>query len=520
MKKDETLLMALGELVRKEISADRLMQRVVEATAAQLGADRGTLYLLTESGDELVSVAALLPELRELRVPVGQGIAGYVARTGRFVNIPYCESDARFWPSVDRRTGYTTQSMLTGPLRDTSGALIGVLQFLNKGDSDGIFTEQDEATLGALSAQIAVLLDETTLRRPASRGGAVSAEAPLSDRINRVVGAGAAMREVFRNIRRVAPTEATVLLRGESGTGKTLVARALHHNSRRSDGPFVPLDCTTLPEGLMENELFGHDKGAYTGAHSSKAGKVEAANRGTLFLDEIGDLPLALQSKLLTLLQDRTYTRVGGTSLRKADIRILAATNRDLEELVRQGRFREDLYYRLRVVQLHLPPLRERGREDLQDLIYYFVDLASKRHKRPIREVRPDAMSMLLDYGWPGNVRELEHCIESAVIFANDIITPSTLSLPRPNSTLELRAVDLQSAAAASGRAERSGGSGGCGASGCAVFDDEPTLKALERRYIQHLLERYDNNRSACARVLDIGRNTLLRKIKDHGLES
>jgi Nif-specific regulatory protein len=515
--------------------------------------------LLDQQRAELVSVAAQLPELPQIRVPLEQGVAGYVARTGRVVNIPYCESDTRFWRKIDQETGYTTRSMLAGPLYDSEQGLIGVVQFLNK--RGGMFTTQDEALFQGLSAQAAALLQETTLGKSRSYTDPAaprpSAQPPsLRDGINLIVGQGPAMQAIFQQIRRVAPTEATVLLRGESGTGKGLVARALHHNSARSQGPFVHVDCTTLPEGLIENELFGHEAGAYTGAQRRQPGKVEQALGGTLFLDEIGDLPLALQSKLLTILQEHTYTRLGGTDRLKADIRILAATNRDLERLLHEGKLREDLYYRLRVVQFELPPLRERGQEDLLQLINHFVAKAARRHSRPIRRVRADALRMLLGHHWPGNVRELEHCIESAVIFADEEITPSNLSLPRRNATLEMSAQEVRRAmqhfaqpgpgspAAPAPRAERGGYATGPYAAVRAMEDAsdlpptdplpapkptprdhenpyarELTLRDLEADYIRYLLARYDGNRSACARILGVGRNTLHRKLKEYGIE-
>ncbi len=497
---DDPLLLALGDVIRKEVGADELLAHVVQVMAERLGADRGTIFVVDRGGDELVSVAGELPELPEIRVPVGQGVAGYVARTGKVVNIPYCVQDAHFWPEVDAQTGYKTRTMIAGPLLDEAGALIGVVQFLNKGGpgaGDAIFDDGDVAVFRGLCGQVSALLGHTTLAQSA---GATAPERPVTSGFNRIVGLGPAMQSVYARIRKVAPTEATVLLRGESGTGKGLVARAIHHSSRRRGGPFVHLDCTTLPESLIENELFGHEAGAYTGARDRRRGKVELADHGTLFVDEIGDLPLALQSKLLTVLQDHKYTRLGGSETLTADLRIVAATNRNLEDLVRRGLFREDLYYRLRVVEIGIPPLRERGQRDRLKLIDHFVAAAAKRHGKIVDGIHPDALRSLLEHNFPGNVRELENCLESAVIFCEGQIRPSHLGLPRRGATLEMPAVTAAAAIDAD-------------------FAREPSLKELEAGYLRHLLAKYEGNRSQCARVLGIGRNTLLRKIKDYELD-
>lgn len=493
---DDPLLLALGDVIRKEVSADELLQHVVRVMAERLGADRGTIFVLDRGGEELVSVAGDLPEIPEIRVPVGQGVAGYVARTGKVVNIPHCVEDTHFWPEVDAQTGYKTRTMLAGPLVDEAGALVGVVQFLNKGGAGGphgIFDDDDVAAFHGLRRQVSALLGHTTL---GPLGGAPP-ERPVTSGFNRIVGLGPAMQAVYARIRKVAPTEATVLLRGESGTGKGLVARAIHHSSRRRGGPFVHLDCTTLPESLIENELFGHEAGAYTGARERRRGKVELAHRGTLFVDEIGDLPLTLQSKLLTVLQDRKYTRLGGSETLSADLRIVAATNRNLEALVERGQFREDLYYRLRVVEIAIPPLRERGARDRLQLIEHFVATAAKRHGKRVDSIHPDALRTLLDHQFPGNVRELENCLESAVIFSEGEIRPSHLGLPRRGATLEIPAITSEA----------------------AEFDRQPSLKELEARYLRFLLRKHEGNRSQCARILGIGRNTLLRKIKDYDLD-
>jgi Nif-specific regulatory protein len=516
MDQDE-LLLALGELVSKEISVGELLGRIVDVMVELVHADRGTLYVLDRANDELVSIAAHLPEMEELRVPLSQGVAGHVARTGETVNLPSADGDDRFWKDVDEQTGYTTRSMLAVPLDDVDGQRLGVVQLLNR--HDGPFTDQDEARVRELTRQAAALLEQTTFRTSTEylddeknpfREHAVDTDQTLAlgHRFNRIIGEGPEMREVFDKVRRVASTDATVLLLGESGTGKSLVARAVHHNSERRAGPFVHVDCTTLPESLIENELFGHERGAYTGADQAKEGRVAAADGGTLFLDEIGDLPPSMQGKLLTLLQEHSFMPVGSNERREVDIRVVAATNRDLDALVDDGHFREDLYYRLRVVQVDMPPLRERSRADLVRLIHHFVGRAAKKHGRPIEGISKQAWAMLLSYDWPGNVRELQNCIESAVIFADAAITPSTLSIPRPETTRKIRALGTLK------RVLRPDST----LDDVEIFADEPTLDQLEARYIAWLLEKHDDNRSQCARVMGIGRNTLLRKIKAYDL--
>jgi Nif-specific regulatory protein len=242
-----------------------------------------------------------------------------------------------------------------------------------------------------------------------------------------MIGESPRMREVFRFLEKIAPTDATVLVRGESGTGKELVAHAIHTNSSRAEKPFVAINCAVLAETLLESELFGHEKGAFTGAVAQKRGRLEVADGGTLFLDEVGELTPATQAKLLRVLQERQFERVGGTRTISVDVRIVAATNRNLEESIAAGTFRQDLYYRLNVISLTLPPLRER-REDIPLLAYYFIAKYSKKCKRLVTGMSPEARNCLMAYDWPGNVRELENAIERAVVLGNtDVIMPDDL---------------------------------------------------------------------------------------------
>jgi Nif-specific regulatory protein len=244
--------------------------------------------------------------------------------------------------------------------------------------------------------------------------------------IDKIIGQSDRMQEVFAAVHRVAPTKATVILRGESGTGKELIARAIHYMSPRSKGPFIKFNCASIPEGLLESELFGHEKGAFTGAIFSRKGRFELANKGTIFLDEIGDLPLTLQPKILRVLQEREFEPVGSEKTIKVDVRIITATSRELEHYVSQGKFREDLYYRLNVIPVFLPPLRERS-EDITALIEYFLAKFNNEHNRSVH-LDKNALQILMNYDWPGNVRELENTIERLVIMStSDIIAPSDL---------------------------------------------------------------------------------------------
>lgn len=249
-------------------------------------------------------------------------------------------------------------------------------------------------------------------------------------KFDNIIGASSAMQEVFKMVERVADSRATVLVRGESGTGKELIARALHYNSSRAQNPFIPVVCVALSEQLMESELFGHEKGSFTGAINQKAGRFEMAHTGTLFLDEIGDIPGNVQMKLLRVIQEREFERVGGLKPIKVDVRLVTATNQDLEKEVKAGKFREDLFYRLQVVQIMLPPLRDR-KEDIPLLAEHFINKYASDNGKPIKYLSPETLEIMMNHRWPGNVRELENCIERSIVLADSdaqMITPDLLS--------------------------------------------------------------------------------------------
>jgi Nif-specific regulatory protein len=338
-----------------------------------MDAERATVWLVdADSPDALVSHVAVLPEATRLVQPFGKGVVGLVAERGEVVRIDDVRADARFDPTQDRKTGFVTRSILAAPIReDASAPVRGVVQVLNHRGVEATrnaFDDEDADYLLALSTELARALSLTTLAPSHGEAGLV-----LRGPFNRIVGRSPAMERVYERIRLAAQADATVLLRGETGTGKTLLARAVHVSSPRQRGPFVTVDCTTLPAQLAESELFGHERGAFTGADKRVRGKVELAHQGTLFLDEIGDLPLESQGKLLRFLQERTYERVGGRETMKADVRVISATHHDLERAVREGKFRQDLYYRLRVLEIEVPSLRERGPEEIQRLAHHFA---------------------------------------------------------------------------------------------------------------------------------------------------
>jgi DNA-binding NtrC family response regulator len=320
-----------------------------------------------------------------------------------------------------------------------------------------------------------------------------------------IVGASPKMQRIFRLVGKVAPTDSSVLLLGESGTGKELVARSIHAQSRRATGPFVAVNMGALPETLVESELFGHVRGAFTGAASDRPGLVESADGGTLFLDEIGDMPAATQVKLLRMLESNEFRRVGDNSLRVVDIRVIAATHRDLLAEADAGRFRRDLYYRLNVVQIELPPLRER-REDIGLLASYFLERVVRRNGRPTMRFAPATEALLERYDWPGNVRELENAVEhAATVGEGAVVLPG--DLPAAVRAPRLLTPGTPDA-------------GGHAPAGRAEAGDRSTwpLSRVEREHIRLVLARHGGNATAAARQLGISRTTLWRKLKQYGI--
>jgi len=345
----------------------------------------------------------------------------------------------------------------------------------------------------SLDHLLTVIHKALEVRRLRQENLTLRAEVARRYSFDNIIGRSPAMQEIFATIERVAPTSATVLIAGESGTGKDLIARAIHYHSPRRDYPFVKINCAAIPESLLESELFGYEKGAFTGATTSKPGKFEQADKGTVFLDEIGEIPPAIQVKLLRVLQDKEFERLGSNRTRRVDVRVIAATNADLRAAIESGQFREDLYYRLNVVPINVPPLRQR-KEDIPALVEHFIRKYSQEFGRPVKGISNEALEILMKHHWPGNVRELENVIERALVLCSgDRIEASDIKLdPVTKPT---------------------------GLDSDFFLPEGTTLEEHERQLILKALERAKGNKSLAARMLGITRNALRYRLSQMGLE-
>jgi Nif-specific regulatory protein len=402
------------------------LAEILDILHSSLGMRSGTIMLVSPDRSELtVEVGHNLSRRQQqtTRFRMGEGITGRVVKTGKPAIVPKVSEEPQFLDRLRRRKIAKDEiSFICVPIS------IG-LEVVGALSADRVFDEsaplEDDVRLLSIVASM-IANDIKARRQVAAEREALEEEnlelrSQLEDayRPENITGNSGAMREVYRAIQQVAGSNTTVLIRGESGTGKELVAHAIHYSSPWARGKFVKVNCAALSENLLESELFGHEKGAFTGAIQSRAGRIEEADGGTLFLDEIGDFSLATQVKLLRFLQEREFERVGSNKTQAANVRVLAATSRDLEQAVEAAEFRQDLYYRVNVFPIFLPPLRDR-RDDILLLADYFIERYSKRMGKNVRRITTPAINMMVAYHWPGNVRELENCIERAVLVSTD----------------------------------------------------------------------------------------------------
>jgi Nif-specific regulatory protein len=489
LARDLTLLVKISTAINSVRGTDALQRELLRFVFEVVPAERGAILLLGEEG-EAVSEFALGREGRTGdAVVVSRTVVRQVVEEGEaFLANDLYEAGGAL--SAESLKVSRISSLLCAPLV-LFGRALGVI-YLTAADPSARFDEDQLRLVSVISGLAAVAINN------ARHVEQIEGENDLLRAASRVehgmVGESAAMRKVYQLVARVAPTDSTVLIRGESGTGKELAAQALHQNSGRRERPFVAINCAALTETLLESELFGHERGAFTGALVQKKGKLEVADGGTLFLDEVGELAPVLQAKLLRVLQERAFERVGGTRTIRVDVRVVAATNRDLEEAVRAGAFRQDLYYRLNVVSFEMPALRER-REDVPLLASYFAAKYGAKFKRKVTGVSHAARECLLNYDWPGNVRELENAVERAVVLGStERILPEDL----PETVLEAEPA--------------------AGASAPPVTKYHEAVREAKRQLITRALEHSSGNITEAARALGVHPNYLHRLMRNLNL--
>ena len=486
--------------VVRERNVKRLLEEVIEILDRSMGMLRGTFTLL--EGDELrieASSRKLNSEERALgRYHIGEGITGLVAKTGKAEVVFDVRKDRRFLNRTKARSVDEALSFICVPLMH-QGQVIGTLSVDREMQGDTSALARDVALLeiiASITAEAAAVYREEVSEREALVEENRKLRDMLTDNPGRLIGDCREMRAVYEQIRQVAPSEATVLIRGASGTGKELVARAIQGLSIRKEKPFVILNCAALPESLVESELFGHEKGAFTDARERRIGRAEAANGGTLFLDEIGDLSIPVQVKLLRFLQERTFSRVGSNEELQSDVRFIAATSRNLEDLMSKKLFREDLYYRLSVFPITMPDLSART-GDIVLLAQHFLAKMRMKYGKQVVRISPPAVNMLQAYTWPGNVRELENCIERAVLTAKDD-TIHSYNLPPAMQVEEFAEDPFRPDASLS-------------------LDEQ--LAAVEKRILEDALARHNGNRSAAGRELGVSPRMMNYRLNKAGIQ-
>ena len=463
-----------------------LLEMIAKEATRLLECERSSIFIWDREHKQVVACPALGVEGNTLRLPDNVGIVGDVIRTGETVRVNDAYNDERFDPSVDKSSGFKTHNLLCVPLKNNAGELIGAFEVMNKEKGKSDFNDDDAQSLEELGIQAATALENTREIEQLSRS-----RDQLTEQVKQtvqIIGKSPAISALRSTTERLASTDLPVLILGESGTGKEVVSQSLHYQGPRANTPFIAINCAALTETLLESELFGHEKGAFTDAHETRVGKFELAEGGTLFLDEIGDMSPGGQAKLLRVLEQKVITRVGGSESIPINVRVVAATNAKLADAVRDKKFREDLYYRLSVVTLDLPPLRERP-EDVILLAEFFLAQFCAQANRRVLKISAEAKKRLQAHLWPGNVRELRNLMERvAFLCASDRVEVEDLAFilsPSRDSVVDMSA-DL-------------------------------SLKEASRRfqqeYIRRTIKRVGGNMSETAKCLGLHRSNLYRKM-------
>jgi Nif-specific regulatory protein len=529
MERAELELSLLNEISRvlgSTLDLHNVFDQTMRVLADRLGMERGSLVLLDQLTGKLRTETAvgLTPEeIHRGTYEIGEGITGTVVARGESIVVPDITSDARFLNRTGARNALTgvQTSFICVPIK-TEGRTVGAISVDKRFHNDESL-RSDQRLLEIIASFIAqalkineIVAEEREEWQEEKRS--ITANLRSKYKFDNIIGSAPAMLDVFDTIAQVASSRATCLLLGETGTGKELIAKAVHYNSNRADKPFIRVNCGALAGTLLESELFGHVKGSFTGAIKDKMGRFEGANGGTLFLDEIGTIDTSLQVKLLRVLQEREFERVGDNRTMKVDVRIIAATNLDLQEEVAKGRFREDLFYRLNVVTIYLPPLRNR-REDIPRLIDFFLDKFNAENAKQLRKISKEMLNVFVRYPWPGNVRELENAMERATVLSRgDTLTEDLLPTAirafaqqgRANMASEgIDALTRRLADQSINEFELREGQ---------IYD--MVIRQVEKALIEKALTRCSGVKIKAADFLGINRNTLNKKFKELGLEA
>ena len=499
LAKEVELLSDISKALAESLDLEETLMSILKSFDTHLKLRRGTITLLDPDTETInVRLAHGLSKRSQSKASykVGEGITGLVVQSGKEIIVPDISKDPRFLHKTRLRKQEKGKQIVffCVPIK-LEGKTIGALSVDKKADPKNDF-DANVRLLNVIATMVAQAVKLNNLvksdrRQLSEENVRLRRELKNHFNIHNMVGTSNSMKEVYRLIEQVANSNATVLLRGESGTGKDLVAHAIHYNSLRADKPFVKVNCAALPDTLLESELFGHEKGAFTGASERKLGRFERAHGGTLFLDEIGDFSLNLQVKLLRVIQFKEFERVGGLETIKTNVRIVVATHKNLEEQIKEGLFREDLYYRVNVFPIYMPPLRDR-KDDIMLLADYFLEKTAAENNKDISRISTPAIEMLTRYHWPGNIRELENCIERAVLLCNeDVIRsehlPPSLQMIKKDESVARRSMN-------------------------------EIIENKERELIVDALKKFDGHQRKTARELGVSERILGYKIKKYNI--
>ena len=490
-------LLEISQALSGTLNLKSSMQRVLQILIRHHGVVRGMVTLLREGELQVEAIEGFDDRARAISFKVGEGITGQVVQSGKPIVVPRISKEPDFLNRMPRRADLARNelSFICVPIavqRTTAGTLAVDLKFKAERDY-----ESSVKFFGIVSSMIAQALNvqrlvEEERRRLVDENTHLRQELRERYDFSNIIGTSGPTRQMYEQVAQVAQTNTTVLIRGESGTGKELIAHAIHYNSLRAKKPFVKVSCAALPDTLIESELFGYEKGAFTGANARKKGRFELAEGGTIFLDEIGDINASTQVKLLRVLQEREFERLGGTESVRVNVRVIAATNKDMEKAIADGTFREDLYYRLNVFTIFVPPLRDR-KADLLLLADHFLEKFSREHGKVIKRISTPAIDMLMSYHWPGNVRELENALERSVLVCDAQVIHGH-HLPPSLQTAE-----------GSGTVTR--------------VSLKDAVEGFERDLIQDALKTTRGNRAKAARLLDTTERILNYKVRNLGID-